>query len=287
MVGSAGAAGGDHLVDQRIKASPRVVGAAEFRNGQLLEQVGAWQQIEPEALEHFRDRGAHFVRARFDVGVEERLASNRQRQAHHLPGDVERLLIAPSRGCPRGVVDHHLPVASDAIAVKRRLEQPAMSQVGGALSREQAVAEQLLRAFEAAALGEVALMRDEHVADGVWIVDEVAALAAKLEKRDVAVLARKAREHLQRVAAWPDQRAEHREPGSGRQRGARLRHTRQPTGNGAAPFRGCPGNGRNVGGKCGRRAGNAKGIAISATGAARVRRRRRSASPTCAADRCR
>ena len=49
--------------------------------------------------------------------------------------------------------------------MKRRLHQPALPQVHRAFAGQQPLAEQPLRALEAAALGEVALVGDEDVAD--------------------------------------------------------------------------------------------------------------------------
>ena len=61
-------------------------------------------------------------------------------------------IVDPSlqRPHPVGVLGHHRRVGRDAIAVKRRLHQPALPQVHRAFARQQAVAEQPLRALEAA-----------------------------------------------------------------------------------------------------------------------------------------
>ena len=55
------------------------------------------------------------------------------------------------------------------------------------------------------------VVRDQHLADVVGVIDEEGPLAAHSEADDVAVVAREAAEDRQRIAAGHDERADHRE----------------------------------------------------------------------------
>src|SRR6201989_1889233 len=69
-----------------------------------------------------------------------------------------------------------------------------------ALARKQALAEQTLRALERAPLVKAFVVRNEHVAHVVGVVQEEDALRPRLEAHNVAVLAREPREKIERVA---------------------------------------------------------------------------------------
>src|SRR5437762_42887 len=129
-------------------------------------------------------------------------------------------MMASSLARAVGVLDHHASVAGDALAVKRRLHQPALPKMNRALARQQAVAEQPLAALEAAALREVPVVGDENVFDLLRVADEEQLLAAHAVVDDVAVLARDAREELERVstAGTIRERREQRELRSRRSR---------------------------------------------------------------------
>src|SRR5262249_47117924 len=71
-----------------------------------------------------------------------------------------------------GALDHLFPVFTDAAPVKKRLNQPTLTQVEGALARQQPLAENPLRLLERLALHERALLCNEHLLDQVWMVEE-------------------------------------------------------------------------------------------------------------------
>src|SRR5260221_9341092 len=104
--------------------------------------------------------------------------------------------------------------------MKRRLHQTALTEVEGILARQQSIAQQTLRPLETAALREVAVVRDEDVADVLRIVDEENLLAAHPVRHEVPVLARESGEKRERIAAGTvDQRSEQRDLRSRRRRG--------------------------------------------------------------------
>ena len=205
----------------------RRAGAPHARHRQPLEHVRERQHHHPERFHDAGERLAHLRRLRLDVGVEQRLADDREREPVHLPGDVQRGAVGPRVPHPIRVRHHRAAVAGDPIAVKRRLHQAALAQVHGALARQQPFAEQALRALQPAALDEVLVVRDEDVADVLRAVDEEDRFAAHPVGHDVAVRAREVRVERERVAARPiDQRAEQRGLRSGRRGGQRRRHGR-------------------------------------------------------------
>jgi len=143
---------------------------------------------------------------------EQRLADDGERQPHHLARDVEVHARRPPLPRAVGVRGHHRRVGRDPLAVKCRLQQPPLPQVRGAFARQQPFAEHLLRALEAAALGEIPVMRDQHVADVRRMVEEEGPLAANLEVHDVAVRPREPREERQRIPRRADESAEQQRP---------------------------------------------------------------------------
>ena len=135
-------------------------------------QIAERQHSQPERAHRVGQRRADLGRLGLDVGVEQRLADDRRASTRSSP--ARRRRVAPSDHDRR--VRRRTPpscrVGGDALAVKRRLHQPALSQVEIALAREQARAEQTLRALEATALGEIPVVRDQDVLDAMGIVDE-------------------------------------------------------------------------------------------------------------------
>ena len=81
-----------------------------------------------------------------------------------------------------------------------RLREAALPAVVLALARQKPFTEQTLRALQRAPLVEAFVVRDEHVADEVGMIEEKGALRPDAEPRHVAVVAREAREKLERVA---------------------------------------------------------------------------------------
>src|SRR5690606_9889153 len=88
------------------------------------------------------------------------------------------------------VRDHRRRVAGDPIAVKGRLNEPALALVVRVLAGQQAVAEQDPGALEAEPLVEQAGARGEDVADVIGMVEECERLAGDVEGHDVTVAPR-------------------------------------------------------------------------------------------------
>jgi len=109
---------GDHAVDDGVEPLARVARAAHRSDRQPFDHVGERHHAEPEGGHHVGQRAADLAGLRFDVDVEERLAGDRQGDAHHLLRHVERGVVAPLPAQLVGVVDHGLCVGGDAIAVK-------------------------------------------------------------------------------------------------------------------------------------------------------------------------
>jgi hypothetical protein len=100
-------------------------------------------------------------------------------------------------------IDHQVAVPGHAIAVKSRLHQAPLPQVECAFAGQQTLAEQAFAPFESSALGEIPVVRDEHIANQLRLVDEEQLFAGHPVRRDVAVRACELREEVERVrAAW-------------------------------------------------------------------------------------
>ena len=99
---------------------------------------------------------------------------------------------------------HDLAVPGDALAVKRRLQQPPLAQPRLALGEEEALAQQWAQQPHAAALDEVAAPGHEQLLDRVRMVDEQDAIGAEPGLNDVAVLPRARLVEAELVA--PDRR---------------------------------------------------------------------------------
>src|ERR1700712_1964031 len=78
-------------------------------------------------------------------------------------------------------------VCGGACAMKRRLCKAALAKMEFVLTREEAFAEQDLRALEAASLVKMTRVRDEHVANVIGMADQHDRLAADVNHGDVAV----------------------------------------------------------------------------------------------------
>jgi hypothetical protein len=165
VIAAAGAAVGDQAIDDRVEAHPRHARPAQLRHRQPLDDVGERQHHHPEGVHHTGQRVADRRRVRVDVGVEQRLADDRQRQAVHLGGDVERPPVDPRAPHPVRVRDHRRAVGGNPIAVEGGLHQPALPQVHRAFAGQQPFAEHPLGTLQAAALHEALVVGDEDVLD--------------------------------------------------------------------------------------------------------------------------
>src|SRR3989442_350109 len=85
--------------------------------------------------------------------------------------------------------------------MKRRLHQAPLLQMERVFAGEQSVAEKAPRPLETAALMELALVRNQHIADQIRPVDQKETFASGPDLDDVAVGARKRGEERERIAA--------------------------------------------------------------------------------------
>src|SRR5262249_45625688 len=101
----------------------------------------------------------------------------------------EDVAVPPAGEATSGVVGHHLAVGRDALPVKGRLDEPALAKPELAFGEEQAVARQLPQEqTHPGTLDEVAVLRDEHVFDGIRMVDEESTARADANRHEVAVV---------------------------------------------------------------------------------------------------
>ena len=137
--------------------------------GQLYFNGQEINTMTDDELAHFRNKSIGFVF-----------------QAHHLLPDVDHFAFPPTLPGARAEPDHHLGVRVDALPMKRRLREPALAAVKLAFACKQRFPEKLLGYLEAPALYEVAAVRHKHVANVVWMIEQIDVLRAKLEMHDVA-----------------------------------------------------------------------------------------------------
>ena len=134
-----------------------------------------------------------------DVGIEQRLADDGERETRHLRGHVERLTPPPAVARPFSVRRHRRRVGHDPVAVERRLRQPPLAHVILALARQQPLPEEQLHAFQPAALGEVPLLGDQDLASGLGIRHQKAAHRPDGERDEITVPLGARREERQGV----------------------------------------------------------------------------------------
>ena len=142
----------DHPVDDRVELRARRPSAPQLRHRQVLQQVRERQHRHPERFHDAGERLADLGRLRLDVGVEQRLADDRQRQPIHFLRDVERRAIAPRAAHAIGIGDHRVGIRRDPLAMERRLHQPPLSQMRRAFAGQEPFAEQALGALQRRAL---------------------------------------------------------------------------------------------------------------------------------------
>ncbi len=192
------------IASSRSRALPA---SPQTRQRQALDEVRERKHQRPERLHDAGERVADLARLRRDVGVEQRLADDRQREAIHLLRHVDRRPVRPRLALPIRVLHHRRRVFRDAIAMKRRLHQPPLPQMHGAFARQQPLAEHALRPLEPAALREVLVVRHQDVLDDARIADDEHVLAAEPDVREIAVCASDVLEELERIAARSIDRA--------------------------------------------------------------------------------
>ena len=170
-----------------------------------------------EAVHQRFHRRARLGRVAADLGVEERLGDDLERQPHHVGLDVADLAVAPGHEHPLGVFDHHTGIGGDPVAMERRLGELALGPPELALAGQEPVAQRSPRAPQPVVLDELPVLVDQHLLDQVGMVEEEDRRGPEPGPDHVAVLAMPARQCPQAVAAeFPQVAEEPVLPGTGR-----------------------------------------------------------------------
>ena len=126
----------DHAVDDRVELRDGALEAAPLRRRQPLRRKGRKSSSGSETTASTASIASpDVVGVLADLGAEERLGDDLERQAHHVLVDVAHLAVAPLGGEARRVVDHDVAVGRDAIAMERRLRQAPLPPPEVALAR--------------------------------------------------------------------------------------------------------------------------------------------------------
>jgi len=217
---AAGAAFPDQTVDGGIQPRPGFLEAAHGGQRQLLQVFGEWKQEQVEHLQHRGHRLADLGSFRLHVGAEERLAYDRQSEARHLRGYVQRFAGLPTVALAHRAFRDHVRIGSQALAMEGGLHQPPLPKMVLALARKQTFAQEHFGALQATALDEVRLLSDEHFADVVRVAHHVEVAVKGAKVGQVAVFARNAAKKAQRIRAeWEQVADDRRIPGARWSRG--------------------------------------------------------------------
>ena len=204
---------------------------ADGREGDFFQQLGERHQGEMEKTEGFADGLDNFAGVAFHVGIEKRFAGDGQGESSHLLMNINDLPVAPALAQTRGKRHHGLGITGDALAMKHRLHQAALTQVEIALTGEQALAQQQTRALQRASFGKLAGAGDQQVFDVIGMIEQEEALAAAAEINDIAVALRQLSHILERIAAQ-------REKSDAEKIGARPRRKLRCVGHGSRSLNG-------------------------------------------------
>ena len=97
---------GDEPVDDAVELAPGAGEPQRRRDRNVQQEAPERDARERERVHRGAQRPRDRVRVGSDVGVEERLADDPQREAHHLADEVEHLPIAPLLAGAQAVLDH-------------------------------------------------------------------------------------------------------------------------------------------------------------------------------------
>ena len=122
------------------------------------------------------------------LGAEQRLGDDRQRQVHHVFVRVADLAVVPGLEHALGVLDHHGGVALDLLALKRRLGQPALPPPEITLAGQEPLADQWNQPPRQLVLHEIVGVRAQDIIDMFGIDQHVGGQVAQPQPDDVAVL---------------------------------------------------------------------------------------------------
>src|SRR5208337_5442904 len=136
---------------------------------------------------------------------------------HHVGLDVARLPVFPGHQHPLSVLNHHICISGDAVAMERRLSQLALGAPEIALAGQEALAKGSPCTAQPVMFDELAVLGNQHLLDQVGMVEEENRSGPESRPDQVAVLAMPARERPQTVAAeFPQVSGEPVLPGAGR-----------------------------------------------------------------------
>ncbi len=178
----------DEAVDYRVEAGFGSAERDEFGDGEV-EEVFEPGEGNDEVVE--AHDGVDFIVDAADVvgdfGVEEGAGDDFERERHAGGGDVDLLMGLPGSLLGVGAGYDLVSIGGDALAVKGRGGDAALTLVNGVVGGDEAFAEQDLHAADGALFDEARGLVDEDLADVVGVVDEDDGGAEELVVGDVAV----------------------------------------------------------------------------------------------------
>ena len=171
--------------------------------------------------EEFHDDGhgaGDAARVFGDVGAEERLGDDFERESHHVGVDVAEFAGLPSCEHCCGGLSHDLGVGDDVFVAEGRLDKFSLRLPELAFAGKQAIAEDGAEGAVVARLEEIFLVLNEDLLDAVGMHDEADGDVEEAEENDVAVFAGAAGEEAAPVVAEGERLAQKLEAaGAGRE----------------------------------------------------------------------
>src|SRR5690348_1439191 len=169
--------------------------------------------LPPKLVAHQkRQRVSHFHRLARQRRAKQRSHRDHERQLHHFARNVSHFAKFPcTRMCLRAF-HHRRGVFINSAAMKRRLRQSPLSPPEVAFADEQPLAEQRSsHASRQFAFVEFGVLHHENLLDQIRIVQQDALLPRHDKTHEIAVLARHARQHTQRIAPHSQRKAQKRQ----------------------------------------------------------------------------
>src|SRR5438034_6756905 len=102
--------------------------------------------------------------------------------------DLQPRAIMPSAAHAFGMFGHRLRKCRDSLRMEGRLYHATLPSMKVALARQQTFAKQGSRPGKRPALCEILMVRHQHIADKVRMIDKKNVLAAELQVGDIAEL---------------------------------------------------------------------------------------------------
>ena len=166
----------DDIVDNRVESAPCSSDAA-MRRHDRYKSVHRWDGA--------RDGGLDIRGHVREVGAEECLSRDRERQASHLARNIDSDSVSPPFLPSSGVAHDKWGVRLDSLAIERRLHDATSRHMQRPVRREKAVAQESLGTIESVAFHEPVGTGQEHVFDRRGMVEEKREARAQLKSDDV------------------------------------------------------------------------------------------------------